>query len=373
MILSLQIVTRFLCLDWIFNAVENFLYTTIRNLATQIIALILLFVFVKGPNSLIAYTIIMTGTNVISNIANYFFAQKYCHIRFVINKKLLKHLKSILLLFALDITISVYLNADLLILGFLKNDYSVGLYSVSAKICTIVKNSLLLLFLVFLPRLSYYLGQKKIEDYHKTLNELNNTIFSLLLPIFTGMCLLSKEIILVAAGNEYVPATLTFILLTISLIFAFRAYFWSQCILIPNNKEKIVLIVTIISAFINVILNFLLIPKYDFNAAALSTIISEFIVYYICKIEGKKTINFKTDFKIIFKTLIGCLSIVIITLILKTVITSIIIRTFLSIILSILVFIFVEIKINNYIIKENYNILINKVKNIKFCTNKDIN
>ena len=52
--------------------------------------------------------------------------------------------------------------------------------------------------------------------------------------------------------------------------------------MVPNKKEKAVFKATVISAGMNIGLNFILIPLFGINGAAITTIIAEIIVCFGC-------------------------------------------------------------------------------------------
>ena len=62
----------------------------------------------------------------------------------------------------------IYVYSDTTMLGFMQTDYEVGIYSVSVKIYTIVKNLLASVLIVSIPRLSMYYGIGKIKEFKNT-------------------------------------------------------------------------------------------------------------------------------------------------------------------------------------------------------------
>ena len=64
--------------DWINSIYEDYLYITIRYLICQIVAVVLLFLFVKGPEDYIIYALVTTSSTVLANIWNWFHISKFC-------------------------------------------------------------------------------------------------------------------------------------------------------------------------------------------------------------------------------------------------------------------------------------------------------
>lgn len=360
-ILSLQIAFRTIGVEWIYNIYEDYKYITIRSIVFQILSLISLFLFVKSENDLCIYTMITAFSSGGANILNFFHSKKYCNLKLVKSLDLKKHLKPILILFAFNISATIYISSDVTILGFLKDDTNVGLYSVSTKIYTIVKSLLMSVLMVSIPRISYLIGRDDKKQINTVCKEIYSALFTIVLPAMLGIILLRKEIILLISGSEYIDASMPLMLLSISLVFSMLSYFWSQCILIPNKKDIVVLFAAILSSIINIILNIVLIPKWGINAAAMTTIISEMMMFIISMYYGKHFVDISTAYTNVSKSALGCGIIVLIVFVIRTFITNIILIIILSILLSVIAYIAIEIMLNNTLVCSFKDNIINKI------------
>ena len=149
------------------------------------------------------------------------------------------------------------------------------------------------------------------EEYQKSGNKIFNLLLIIVVPAMTWAIFMSKNIILILSGSEYIEATTSLQILEIALIFSIISWFYSSCILIPNKKEKKVLIATLTSAILNVIFNIILIPKYNQNAAAFTTVIAEFTSGLITYIYGRKYFKNQIKVKDIMSCAIGCIIVLI--------------------------------------------------------------
>lgn len=304
--LSVSIIFTLIGSDWIFQIYEDYKYITIRGIVFQCISLILLFVFVKNSNDLFAYVLITVVSSSGANIINAFSRRKYCKIQLTINKKILKHLMPILVLFATSIATTIYLNADTTMLGFISGNKAVGLYSVSTKVYGTVKQMLAALIIVSVPRLSSYLGEKKLDDFNRTANQILNALFVIVVPAVVGMIAISKNIVFIVGGQEYSDANISLIILSVALFFSIFGWFFTACILIPYRCENKVLIATIVAAIANIGLNFVLIPVFAQNAAAFTTAIAEFLSMAMTWWYGKKYFKFSLMRRDILSVTVGC-------------------------------------------------------------------
>lgn len=361
LMLSINIFFTTIGCEWLFNLLEKFRYIAIRTFIFQVISLVLMFIFVKTKDDLYKYVLITVFSTSGANILNFFSIRKYCHIRLVFNKRLLIHLLPIFTLFINSVMTTIYVNSDTTMLGFFSSQYYTGLYSTSSKIYSIVKQVLSAIIIVSIPRLSNYVGIGNKNGFNRLASNVFEALVILVLPAVIGLIMLSRNIIIVFAGENYLNSVLSLQILSISLLFCIFSWFYTSCVLVPNRAENKVLIATISAASINVLLNIFLIPIWMHNAAALTTAFAEFISMVICFAYSNKFYQTRINYRDIMSILFGCISIVCTCYIILNKIDSIYISTFLCIVLSAFVYFIVLWIFNNSMIK---NILKN-VKNIK--------
>lgn len=359
LILSVEILFSTLGINWIYNIYEDFLFITIRTLCFQIISLIATFAFVRNTNDLMKYVLIVAFSSSGANVVNFLVARKkYCKFRFTFHCNWKDNLKPILVIFSTTVAINVYVNADTTILGILTNDYQVGLYSTAAKIYTIIKNVLAAMLTVLIPRFSLLINKNNLSNANELFSKVFNTMSILLLPISVGLFMTSSDVILLVAGKNYLAGSEALKLLSVATIFSLFAYMYTQCILIPAKEENIVFKATLISAVANIILNLVLIPIFGMNAAAFTTIIAEFIVFYIAFKESNKIVKLEGIKRNLITVFWGCVIIIVVCAALDRLIQNAIIRLFASVFVSGILYGVTLILMRNEIVLE----LISRVK-----------
>lgn len=295
---SLTVLFTTIGTDWINSIYEDYLYITIRYIVCQSLALVLMLTLVKSSNDYLIYALSSVSSTVLANILNVGYIRKTYRIRikFTIKINVQQHIKPIMILFGTSVAQLIYINSDVTILGMIKDENEVGLYSVSAKIYSLVKSLLNATLVVAIPRISHelsVLSQKKVD---KHLSKIIGNLFVLAFPACIGLFMLSSPIVLLFSGKEFGEAASSLRILSFGLIFASLACFYINVVMIPYNMEKKVLVATAVSALENIILNFILIPICGQNAAAFTTLLSEFImmimgIYYtrnVIKLNIKK-------------------------------------------------------------------------------------
>lgn len=305
-IMSFQVLFRAIGVEWIYSVYEEYTYITIRTILFQFMALILLLLLVKTERDINIYTGINVVTIILTNIINYFRSKKFCHIRLTFKIHYKTHIKPILILFFMNLTVSIYVASDTTILGFMCDDFVVGIYSLSTKIYNIVKTIISSVLIVSIPRLSALLNQNDRHEFENVATDIYKTMLSVMLPAILGIVLLRREIIVIAANKTFLQAESSLMLLSIALFFCMGAWFWGQCILVPLGKEQYVFYITLVSATVNIFLNLILIPNGKENAAAFTTILAEGIAYISCMVIGRKQVSLGRLWKTVIKVLIGC-------------------------------------------------------------------
>lgn len=316
LIFSIQIFFTTLGTEWIYSIYEDYAYITIRSIIFQVISLILLFIFVRNKNDYLNYAAITVFSSIGSSIFNFVHARAFVKIRLTWHIPWKYHIVPILVIFASNVAIMIYVSSDITILGIMKNTYVVGLYSVAAKVYTIVKNLLSSLLIVTVPRLAMLMGKRRMNEYNQVLTRVTNMLLLFTLPAMTGLFMLSKGVILIISGRPFLAATPSLQILCLALIFSLFSWVISDCVLIPAKREKLVLIGTVISAILNIVLNIVLIPFWSEKAAALSTVVAEasmmFFNLYFARDIIKSIITSK-DFKNnLLSSVVGCGGIILI-------------------------------------------------------------
>ena len=275
LVLSSGIILTTIGADWVNTIFEDYKYLTIRYIAFQIVSFVLIFICVKTPDDLLKYTAIYCFALYGGYILNVFYIRKYVKLRitFKIDKK---HILPILVLFANAVAIVIYVNSDITILSHYCTESQVGIYGFSTKLYTAIKQLINAFIIVTLPRVSEA-AEYNTEKYYSLTRKIFSALLLIAVPTAVYCIVEARGILLGVGGEKYSEGYRCFIILSIALVFAILGSFVSNNIVLVNRKEKISLFVTIISAFVNVTLNFYLIPKYGIEAAAITTLIAEAI------------------------------------------------------------------------------------------------
>ena len=198
-ILSLEILLATLSVVWIYNIYEDFGYITFVTFILQFVSIILMLLFVHSADDLYKYVIISVISSSGSGLFMFFHARKYVQLHLV-KKPPLKHLKPIMIVFSTTIAATIYISSDTTILGWLTDDYQVGIYGTAAKIYKIVKQVLNAVVAVVIPRFAFYIGTQEKDKILQLGRKLIDYMVAICCPAMVGLFCLSKPIVEEFAG-----------------------------------------------------------------------------------------------------------------------------------------------------------------------------
>lgn len=261
--------------NWLYSALEQYSYITMRSIVFKIVSIILMFMFVRDRNDYIIYGCIAVFASVGSNILNFINLRKYISFHKFENYEFRKHLKPIMVFFAQSVAISIYTNLDTVMLGFMTNDFEVGYYNAAIKIKNILVSLVTSLGTVLLPRLSYYIQNDMKNEFSKLIKKSFEFVFLISLPLTIYFIIFSKESLLFLSGESFIGATLAMQMIIPTLFFIGLSSVTGFQILTPTGKEKYVVISVTIGAVIDLIANAIFIPILGAAGASLGTLLTE--------------------------------------------------------------------------------------------------
>ena len=293
---SASILFTALGMEWLYTAVEDFKYITIRSICFQIVSLILLFVFVHSEKDVLKYAAISVVASVGSNVFNFINSRKYISFKGIKVKfdALKKHIKPVMILFVMAVTSSIYTILDSSMIGFFSTDYQVGIYTAATKINRIVLNLVVSIGAVLLPRLSYYSGTNDKDNFLKLAYKSADLILALSIPACIGLSVLSGSVIEVISGAQYAEASIVMKVINPIIVIVGMSNFLGVQLFMPLKKEKWTLYSDLIGAVCNLSLNVVLIPVYGALGAAIASLIAEFAVTMVQLILARKYISIRT-------------------------------------------------------------------------------
>ena len=277
-IVSSTILLTSIGIEWLYKALEQYTYITIRSIIFKFIALIAMFLLIHSQSDFVIYGGITIFAASASNILNFINIHKYIDLKPVGNYNFKRHFKPIGIFFAMSCTTTVYTNLDTVMLGFMKTDADVGYYNAAVKIKNILVSVVTSIGAVLLPRASYYLEHDMELEFKRITQKALNFVFLVASPLMVYFIIFAKEGISFLSGDAYQGAIIPMQIIMPTILFIGLSNILAIQMLVPLGKERVVLHATIAGALLDVIINTLLIPSYASAGAAIGTLVAEFIV-----------------------------------------------------------------------------------------------
>ena len=281
-IVSISIILTTLGMEWLYKALEQYVYITVRSVVFKIIALIAMFILIHEQSDYMIYGGISIFASSASNIFNLINAHKYIDFKPLGGYNFKRHLKPIFVFFAMSCATIIYTNLDTVMLGFMKSDVDVGYYNAAVKIKCILVSIVTSLGAVLLPRSSYYVENGKMDKFWQIMKKALSFVLIVAIPMMIYFILFAKEGIYFLSGEAYIGSILPMQIVMPTLLLIGLSNLLGIQTLVPLGKERILLYAEIVGAFANIILNAILIPHFASSGAAIGTLIAELIVTTMC-------------------------------------------------------------------------------------------
>ena len=282
-ILAFSMLFNVLGIEWLYKALEQYSYITIRSIFFKIASLILLFIFVKESNDILPYAMLTVLASVGAGILNFYNLRKIITLYKITFKQLeiTKHIKPSFTFFLLTISITIYVNLDSVMLGFMTSDDNVGYYSAAVKIKQILVSLVTSLGAVMLPRLAFYYEQKRFDEFKALVKDALDFILIVSLPLTIYFTLYAKDAILLLSGESFLASVEPMQIIMPTVFFIALSNLMGWQILVPMDREKQIVFSTIIGAVIGGIINFFAIPHLGVNGAAIANLCAECAVVIV--------------------------------------------------------------------------------------------
>lgn len=274
-VVSLTIIFTTIGMEWLYKALEQYTYITVRSLIFKIVALIAMFCLVRQPDDYVIYGGITILASSASYLMNFIHARKYIDLRPMGGYDFKPHLKAVAVFFAMACATTIYTNLDTVMLGFMKTDDAVGYYNAAVRIKSILVSIVTSLGTVLLPRASYYVEHGQMEEFRRISRKALNFVIMAATPLMLYFIFFARQGILLLSGEDFMGSVLPMQIIMPTLLFIGLTNILGIQILVPTGREKMVLYSVIVGAVVDVVCNLLLIPRFAATGAAMSNALAE--------------------------------------------------------------------------------------------------
>lgn len=291
---------------------HNLAYESISSVLFQLIVFLLgMFFLVSGYSILFVMGALLTAS-VFNFVYSVLLLKLKWKIKFFekVEFSVIKNILLISLPFGLFAGFQrLYMYLDTVLLKMFAGDYYVGLYQVAFKIIFSLQFLPMAFIASLYPALSAY-WKKDRAQLSITFERAFSYLLIISLPISFGIAFLASKIVFIfsTGASDYSEAVLPLMIIIASLPFIFLN-FPIGSLLNACDRQKLNTLNMGIALFFSIILNIILIPKYQALGASITVLLTNIIMFVLGMYQIPKitTIDFKKIYLIFLKTILASL------------------------------------------------------------------
>lgn len=274
--------------SWYFYGTEQFKLTTIRSVLARLLIIAGVFLFVKTKDGLRYYTLVMSACFLAEQLMLMPFLIKQVRPVRITVRDVTRHIKPNTVLFVSVLAMNVYHWMDKIMLKVMADSASVAYYNYAESIVNLPKGIVQALGAIMLPRVSYMVIKKRLEDCKKLFYDSSELVLFICCALCFGIMGVSPVLVPLFLGPDYTPTILLTIELAIVMIPMSLTDAMQNQLLVPFGMDKALMRSMILGAGANILLNLLLIPLLGASGAVIGTLGAELTTcaYLLVSIRG---------------------------------------------------------------------------------------
>lgn len=293
---ALKLIGNYLLVEWLYRGIEDFKFITVRTIIVKVFYVISVFIFVRDQSDYTVYYLLLSLMVVVNAMINIVYARKFVSITFS-GLTLRPYLKPFLILGGYLLLTSMYTSFNVAYLGFKAGETEVGYYTTATKLYSILLALFTAFTTVLLPRMSHLIGENKIDDFKLLLDKSIDILLAFSMPLIVLSTIMAPQIISIISGNGYEGAILPMrIVMPLMLIIGYEQILVVQT-LTPLKKDRAILINSIVGACVGILMNVLLVRKFQSVGSSIVWVMSEISVLCCAQYFVAKYINIKFPIK----------------------------------------------------------------------------
>ena len=280
-ILSTVLLTKGLDIAWLFNGLEEFGVTVMRNSLVKIIILVCVFVFVHNENDLWKYITINSVGTLVGQLTLWPYIGKYVDFYRPNKEEIIRNIKPLWILFIPVLAISVFTYMDKYMIGRMSSVIQNGFYENADKIISVPKAFIATIGTVMLPRTAHLLSTNRVKESEHYIEI--TMVYTVMIgsALAFGMAGVSDVFSVVFWGEEFRSCGVLIQGLSPAILFSVIGSVIRSQYLIPNARDKEYTISLIVGAIVNFVINLLTISKLGAFGAVIGTLCAEIILMII--------------------------------------------------------------------------------------------
>ncbi len=266
-----------IAVDFIFEGKQRMRAVALRTAGASLLAVVGVLLFVRGEDDLyIAAAIPMVATAIgtiwLAGLAH----RQIVPIRVRFKRSAMTKMLRACLPIALSAMLgTLFLNIDIVMLGFMRSEGETGIYTGMSRLYLIVCGLGWLVTSAFRPALAAAFSKSEEMSAQYAANMTAVVLFGF--PIIAGVIFFAGDVIALIFGSHFVAGGETLIILHLAAILGYTGIAASAALLAWHDQMAHMWCHAV-TAVVNIVLNIFLIPRYGMEGAAWATLISQAVM-----------------------------------------------------------------------------------------------
>ncbi|APG68002.1 flippase [Lactobacillus delbrueckii subsp. lactis] len=299
---SINLIAVAFDISWLYQGLEDFKRTVLRNTFVKITSMIAIFIFIKSPKDVALYIIVLALSTLLGNLTLWPHAvNNYGHVDRGTKLNPWRHFVPTVTMFVPQIATQLYVQLNRTMLGLMVDQKASGFYQYSDNLVKLILAFVTATGTVMLPHVANAFAQHDMEKVHKMLYKSFDFVSALAYPMMFGIAGVSMTLAPLYYSSKYAPVGPAMLIESIVILMIG----WSNVIgtqyLLPVNRVKDFTTSVTIGAVVNIILNFPFISLWGLNGAMWATVLSEVAVtgyqLYVVRKDLDLSLMFQSSWK----------------------------------------------------------------------------
>lgn len=284
-VLDMMLIGTAFQMNWYFQGKQSMMYISLINIVSRSISVVLIFLLVNDSSDLVLYCALYSISSFLSGIISFVLAIVSFHLAFVRIHlfDVLNELKDGFYVFTTQLSAKVFGAIGITFLGVFAVESQVGIFSAIQKI-----SAVLMLGWTPIAQVLYPISSKKLSngflEGEKYILHIRNIVMPIFLLVSLLVGLFSKQIVLLLYGTEYISYWYWVIPLLIWMLLSINNNFLGIQILLGSGHDREYSTIFQISVIVTIVVNALLISKFEGNGASMAPAVSELFLMILLKI-----------------------------------------------------------------------------------------
>ncbi len=264
---------------WFFQGMEQMKYITIINICVKALWLVSIFVFIKSSADVLLLVFLNSGSLIIIGVISLIVIKKKFNVFFKrpLAKEIKRQLSEGWYYFVSTASITLYTNSNIFILGLFTNNEVVGYFAAADKLRMAIQGLFGNAAQTVFPHLSLMFKESKIKAVRFVKKYLRLSLLASAIVTLT-VFIFSREIVIVVLGQNYLSSLPVFrVILFLPIIILISNIYGIQVMLNLGYKKEFFKVI-FYAGIGNLILSFVLVPKFYAIGTAFAVTITEIIV-----------------------------------------------------------------------------------------------